>query len=362
MFKENLLKSNLQEIWSNISISKGVSGLYAIAPRSGKSQLALKIASKIKAKKILVVYPDNKIKLSWQEDIKKLKFKENITFTTYLSLHKHIDKYDLVCLDEIHATSEAQRLEIQKLLKINKIWIGLSGSLSKTTVKELNEYFPAKVIIEYSIEQAIKDGLIANYEIHVVSCELDDNVKTANSKGKLLTEKKKCDNYGYVIESLKRQGKSTMLLALARMRIIQNSLGKINKTKELLKKFKNERILIFTGLTKTANILGEFVHHSKNENEKEFIKFSKGISKFNHMAVCRIGQSGVNFFNLDRIVLNYFSSNQEDTLQKICRCLLLEENPDKTSKIYIVCSTEDFERNWLRKALQMFDQNKIYYE
>lgn len=358
----NEFKDKLQEEWSEKFIKSGLCGLVHIAPRVGKSRLALKIASKIKAKKILIVYPDNKIKNSWLKDIEEINFICNITYTTYLSLYKHINEYDFVIFDELHASSEAQREVIKNIIKINNRWIGMSGSFSKDTIIALNQYFKAKVIIDYSIEQAINDNIISNYEIHVVTCKLDDKILTANKAGKMISEKKRCDNYTWVIENLKKQGKPTFILALARMRLIQGSIAKINKTRELLEKFKNERVLIFSGLTKTANQFGATVHHSKNENEEEFKKFSNAISKFNHLSVVKIGNSGVTFKNLDKVILNYFDSNEESTAQKICRCLLLEEDSNKISHIYIICSDESFEQQWLKKSLKMFKQNKIHYE
>lgn len=355
-------KSEYQDIWSDLFIEKGNKGLLHLAPRSGKTRTALKIATKTKSKKILVAYPDNKIKNSWLKDVKDLDFQQDITYTTYLSLHKHIDKYDYVFLDEIHQTSDAQRQEITKLLKINSKWAGLSGSLSTKTIKELNLYFKASVIIEYSIEQAIKDGLISNYEIHVISCKLDNKIKFKNKKGKLVTEKQASDNYSYVIDWLRSQGRNTKFPAIHRMRLIQKSVGKINKTKELLETFKNERVLIFNGLTITANSFGALVHHSKDENEDEFIKFMNDQSKFKHLSVVKIGNSGVTFVNLDKIILNYFDSNEENTTQKICRALLLDEDLDKVAQIYIICTNEDYEKKWLQKSLKMFQQSKIYYE
>lgn len=356
------LKSNLQGKWSDVIIKSGVAGLTHIAPRSGKTRMALEVCHKIGAEDILVVYPDNKIKNSWLKDVKETDFQQEITYTTYLSLHKHVRKYDIVILDEIHASSEAQRDEIKALLKINTKWLGMSGSLSKDTITALNQYFKAKIIIDYPIEEAIRDGIISNYEIHIVTTKLDDKVLTKNKAGKMVSEKKKCENYTWVINKLREEGKSTFILALARMRLIQGSLAKINKTKELLERFKNERVLIFSGLTKTANAFGVTVHHSKNENEDEFVRFSNDESKFKHLAVVKIGNSGVTFKNLDIVILNYFDSNDESTTQKICRCLLLEEDSNKTSHIYIVCTNEEFELNWLKKALKMFKQSKITYE
>lgn len=356
------IKSKFQEKWSDIFIEKGNQGLLALAPRTGKCRLSLKIAEKNNCKEILVVYPDNKIKNSWLKDVQEIAFQANIVYTTYLSLHKHIRTYDYVFFDEIHQTSDNQRQEIVKVLQLNKKWAGLSGSLSTRTIRELNEYFKAKVVIEYSIEQAIKDGLISNYEIHIVSCKLDNKITFKNKKGQLITEKKASDNYSYVIDWLRSQGKSTMFPALARMRLIQKSVGKIEKTKELLQQFKDKRVLIFNGLTTTANAFGSLVHHSKNENEEEFVNFTNDNSKFKHLAVVKIGNSGVTFKNLDIILLNYFDSNEENTAQKICRALLLDEDPDKIAKIYIICTNEDYEKKWLQKSLKMFTQSKIYYE
>jgi len=358
----NELKDKLQDIWSNMAIKADCQGLIHAAPRTGKTICALRIAQKIKAKKILVVYPDNKIRNSWYNDVETIDFKENIIYTTYLSLHKCIDKYDIVFFDEIHDSSEAQREEMKKLLKINDKWIGLSGSLGKETIKEINQYFKAKIIVDYSIEQAIEDGIISNYEIHVVQCKLDTKILTKNAKGKLLSEKQKYDNYTYVIESLMRQGKPTFMLLLARMRLLQSSIGKFNKTKELLSKFKDKRVLIFAGLTKTADSLGVNVHHSKDENEQDFIDFANGTSNFNHLSVIRIGRAGVTFRNLDLIILNSFDGNEENTAQKICRCLLLEEDLDKVSHIYIIVTDEEAELKKLKKSLRMFKQSKITYE
>ena len=35
--------------------------------------------------------------------------------------------------------------------------------------------------------------------------------------------------------------------------------------------------------------------------------------------------------------------------------------PDKKAHIYIVCTVEDVERKWLKKALEFFDKDKIKY-
>ena len=47
-----------------------------------------------------------------------------------------------------------------------------------------------------------------------------------------------------------------------------SDLAKLNKTKELLKKHKDERVLVFCGVTATADSLGIPSYHSKKEEKK----------------------------------------------------------------------------------------------
>ena len=65
---------------------------------------------------------------------------------------------------------------------------------------------------------------------------------------------------------------------------------------------------------------------------------------------------------LNRVIINYFDSNGENLAQKINRCMAMEyDNPEKKAQIYIVCSTEDVEAKWLKKALEFFDKSKIKF-
>jgi len=165
-----------------------------------------------------------------------------------------------------------------------------------------------------------------------------------------------------VIDSLERQGKATMFLRLARMRIIQNSLAKMEATRKLLAKHKDERVLVFCGTTKIADSLGIPSHHSKSGVDELFTEFANGNDAINHMAVVKIGNTGVTYKPLNRVIINYFDSNAENLAQKINRCMAMEYNtPDKKAHIYIITSNEEVELKWLKKALEFFDKEKIKY-
>jgi superfamily II DNA or RNA helicase len=260
-------------------------------------------------------------------------------------------------LDEIHLLSEAQIEAVKELQCVSVL--GLTGTLSSHTEETLGLELKLPVLATYSIDQAIKEGVITDYQITVVGVPLDNKRKN-DYKGKLKTEKQQFDSYGYVIDQLERKGQNTMFLRLARMRVIQNSLAKMEKTKALLARHKDERVLVFCGLTSIADGLGIPVYHSKSGDKDVFEDFANGDG--NHLAVVKIGNTGVTYKPLNRVIINYFDSNAENLAQKINRCMAMEYNtPDKKAHIYIVCTVEDVERKWLRKALEFFDKDKIKY-
>lgn len=354
------LRDKRQQEFADVWMKNGKFGILNLCPRFGKIFTTINILEQMDDDiNILIAYPDLKIKSAWEEDFKKRKYKNpNITYTTHLSIKKHTEGfYDLVVLDEIHLLSEAQ-MEAVKELKCTKV-LGLTGTLSSYTEETLGLELNLPVLATYSIEQAIEEGVITDYEITVVGVPLDNKRKN-DYKGKLKTEKQQFDSYGWVIDQMERKGQNTMFLRLARMRVIQNSLAKMEKTRALLAKHKDERVLVFCGLTHIADQLGIPVYHSKAGDKETFENFASGEG--NHLAVVKIGNTGVTYKPLNRVIINYFDSNAENLAQKINRCMAMEyDTPDKKAQIYIVCSIEDVEKKWLRKALEFFDKSKIKY-
>jgi superfamily II DNA or RNA helicase len=355
------LRDKRQQEFANVWLKHGKFGILNLCPRFGKIRTSIHALNKLKPKSVLIAYPDNKIKDSWQADFEELGFDDSIvTYTTHLSLKKYANKnFDVVIIDEIHLLSEAQIEVCKDLLDINEQVLGLTGTLSSWTERTLRDDLHLHVLATYPIEKAIEEGVIVDYEIHVVRVPLD---KTKFNKygAKTKTEKKQFDDLTWVINKMDRDGANTMFMRLARMRIIQSSLAKINATKKLLTKHKDERVLVFCGTTKVADSLGVPSYHSKSSEKEMFQKFAEGEG--NHLAVVKIGNTGITYKPLNKVIINYFDSNAENLAQKINRCMAMEYNtPDKKAHIYIVCTDESVEQKWLKKALEFFDKNKIKY-
>jgi len=360
--KAMTLRDQRQLEFAKMWKDKGEYGILNLCPRFGKIRTSIHILKEFpEHATVLIAYPDNKIKQSWLDDFESLGYDNpNITFTTHLSLKKYVDKlFDLIIIDEIHLLSEAQIEVCQELLDSNDKVLGLTGTLSRDTKVTLSEELALNVVADYPLEKAIEEGIIVDYEITVVTTSLD-NVVNQMFGNKLKTEKQQFDSYGWVINKMQQDRKDTMFLRLARMRVVQSSLAKKDLTKRIIKKHQDERMLIFCGVTKVADDLGIPSYHSKSSEKKLFAEFAEG--KGNHMAVVKIGNTGVTYKPLNRVVINYFDSNGENLAQKIQRCTAMEyNNPDKKAKIYIVSTNEEVELKWLQKALEFFDRDKIKF-
>lgn len=356
----------LQNEWSdkyvkqhNIGFKKSILHLFQ---RTGKIRTTLLILEKLKYlnKRILIVYPDNRIKESWIEDIIKFNYNEQMTNITYCNISSvknyKDDFFDVLIWDEIHKFSENQAKIMQEVLENCPTVIGLSGTINKETEPLLWQYFNLEILVTYSSKEAIKDGLISNYLINVITVPLDTKIKTKNSKGKFLTEKQKYDNYTFVIEQLKRNNKSFMHLALHRNRILQSSISKINKVKEMLQQ--PGRYLVFTGLSKVADSLNIPSYHSKSKTDENIQDFLD--KKIDKLALAVTGGIGVSYKNLDGIILSNFTYDSQETSQIIARAMMLDYN-DKTANIYIICSTEPAELKKLKASLEDFDPLKIKF-
>jgi len=336
-------------------------GILHLCPRFGKIYTTINIMEKLKPAKVLIAYPDVKIKHSWETDFAKRGYDASgVTYTTHMSLKKHVGElYDLIVLDEIHLLSDRQVTAAIEVMEINRNVLGLTGTMTRWTRRALYDDLKLREVVRYPIEQAIAEGVLPDYHITVIRVPLDDKT-LRDYNGKWKSEKKRFSEFTYVINKIEEDGGNSIFMRLARMRIIQNSLAKLNKTKQLLKELQNERILVFCGVTAVADNLGIPVYHSKSGEKKVFDDFAEGVG--NQLAVIKIGNTGVTYKPLNKVIINSFDSNAENLAQRINRCMSMEyDNPDKKAEIYIISSTEETEDKWLEKALEFFDKSKVEY-
>jgi len=318
-----------------------------ISPRFGKTRMI--INNCFKDQNILIAYPSLPIKASWKNEFKELSIEDNnITYTTFASLKKlELAQFDLIIIDECHKLSDNN---VNQISKIHGKKIYMSGTISSKTRLKLR-ILNAPILIEYPIEQAVKDCVIADFEINVIYTTLEDKLK------------KSYNSISHKIEEIKYEIKSyglLKILSLRRMRMLHRSENKIICLQEIIKNLEGKRFLVFTSETLLANHLGIPAYHSLNKNENLKEDFCNGIG--NSLVVLKMFNQGVTVKPINSCVIHNYSSNPEELAQQLNRVTAFEyNNADKKAKVYITCIKDTQEEIWLQRALEFVPREKIFY-
>ena len=359
-------------------------GLLHIAPRVGKSKIVIDFLNHILKENeqltvtISAVYND--ILDSWVSELNKWECSVAAKLVNQRSITK--EHYsDILIIDECHTLSENQ---INNIHSLNfKYVIGLSGTITDKTHKELYPILTRKVIYYYPIEKAITDGIISNYNIVVYTLPLDNKdayIESGAANKKFLTTE--LSNYGYLTKqfnkfrmmSFKDPKFSNMKYKYAgmRSRFIYSAKSKVNLVNRFINSFSSdEPILIFTTLTDVANILNTDTHHSKSNVKSKYVDltnndeitnlelFKQGI--INRLAVCNMVSMGITIPNLKIAVFHQLQSSPELAQQKILRACNFVSR-DTIAQIFIFVYENTVDMDWLQQALEPFDHKKIRYD
>lgn len=334
------------------------SGYLDLAMRFGKCRTSIELLKKMYKKKcsLLITYPDNKLKQTWEDEMKLWDYKnENVTFVNFSSIKNYVNEtFDFIIIDEFHSASYNERDYFLSMFNTNTKVLALSGTVSKDTKFD----WSIPMIAKYSTEDGIQDGILADYQITVHFVNLDQLTLVKDAKGKMKSEKQKYDGYSWVIDKMRREGKSTMFMALARNRLSQSSIGKLNYLKKLLSTLRDKRVLVFTGLAKVADSIGIPSYHSKSKDDSNFKKFQEGEE--NHLALAAMGKVGVTYPELDCVILINFTYNAEESSQILNRAIKLDY-ADKIADLHVIALNEAPEIKKIKESLSMLDQKKIKY-
>ena len=98
-----MTKTEIQEKIINTIIQNNCRGIVLSSVRSGKSRILLKTIEKYfkgKNPKVLVLYPNIDIKLSWEKECEIIDYFPDITYCTFASMSKIIDdEWDCILVD-----------------------------------------------------------------------------------------------------------------------------------------------------------------------------------------------------------------------------------------------------------------------
>ena len=339
-------------------------GIVLASVRSGKCRMLLLAIRELSDNdldtSILVSTPQVDIMHSWREECEKLEYYPNIEYCNFKSLHKIQDnKYDYVVFDESHAIPLVNILPIvSKIVKNNDKVILASGTYSEDTLLNLKFSTGLQQIVDYSTDDAIKDGIVNNFKVEVHLFKLDNtkSVQFGGLKKWYSTDYKECQRMSKKIDN--SFGKDKMMAALFRMKMINSCQSLIRNVQQWIKDNPDKRFILFTGDEKVGMNYNIPMFNSKSKNNDVLKDFQEYRS--NSLCLIKKGGTGVTYEGLDTILITDINSNSETLEQRCGRSLLFEEG--KESVVHIFCSMEDFQLRWLESSLKSINPDRIIYK
>ena len=280
----------------------------------------------------------------------------HMEFTTYRSLPNQSSDYDVVYLDECHSLLPSHR---DWLLDFGGKIIGLSGTLPADVRSErgklVAEFCPP--VYTYDTDEAISDNILNDYQIliHKVHLNIEKTIKVENAGRVWYTSE--VANYEYWTNRIDMGAtpKELQISRIMRMKHMMNFNSKGHVAMKLLKSTKNKTIL-FANSQQQADDFGIPSYHSSNTmSEQNLLDFKEG--KIMQMSAVLQLNEGVNIPKLKEGIIMHAYGNERKSAQRIGRLLRL--NPKEKATIHILCYAGTVDVNWVRKALENFDQSKI---
>jgi superfamily II DNA or RNA helicase len=353
VIQEEALQALLPHYRAGVNISMGV----------GKTLIGLQHMNKNYTDycKFLVVAPKKAIIQSWKDEAVKHNYEHllpHITFTTYLSLDKQAEDYDILYADECH-----------NLLFSHDDWlssfqgkiVGLTGTAPKFKTSEkgkmVEQYCP--IVYSYDTDDAVSDEILNEYEIHVHMLPLN-SAKTIliSHAGKewYTSEQNVYDYWSKRIDDA-QGAKSLQIARIQRMKKMMEFTSKEALAISLSGQIK-DKCLIFANTMEQADRLCQHRYHSNNAlSETSLSEFKEG--KINKLSCVLQLSEGVNIPHLKQSIILHAYGNERKAAQRIGRTLRL--NPNEKAIINILCYKETIDVRWVQDALANFDQNKIKY-
>lgn len=369
--KINKAKDAKQKEALNVLINNPFNrGILSMCTGAGKSKVAIDYYKYLyehvynKNMNVLLVVPTEKLRdVNWLNEFTDWDAKDlydKLDRCCYASLSKIKDKtYDLVILDEVHRTTENNIV----FFKNNKVFhiVGLTATLPEDK-RELLKTIGLHEVFYLSLDEGVKLGIVAPFNINVIECKLDDKNKyiEAGSKDKRfkITEKQQYDYHNKQLRKLLfANGEYPQWLILKRMKFLTGLKSKTNVAKSILDTIPlDKKIIIFCGSIEQAENLCENTYHSET-NSEALDKFISGEVK--RLSCVNALNEGMNIPGIDIAVIVQVDSKDTNLIQRIGRVVRYREG--HLAEIYILSVSDTQDEKWVESALKSFDKTNIKY-
>jgi superfamily II DNA or RNA helicase len=309
--------------------------------------------------KFLVVAPKRSIFTEWEKQAEEHKLAHllpHITFTTYLSLPKQDLDYDVIYLDECHSLlfSHGDWLDSYP----GKI-LGLTGTPPRYDKSEKGEmvmqYCP--IVYEYTTDEAVESKILNDYEIIVHTLFLNSAKTLKVEKAGKTWYTSELASYEYWTRRIDDavSKKEQQIMRIKRMKDLMEFPSKRTLAGKLFSGI-SDKVLLFANTQEQADSFSVHSYHSNNPKSEENLELFRTGQITKLTAVLQLNE-GVNIPGLKQGIIMHAYGNERKAAQRIGRLLRL--NPNEKSTVHILCYQNTVDEQWVKSALEGFDQSKI---
>lgn len=291
---------------------------------------------------------------------------DQIDIVCYQSAHKLKDNnYSIVVCDEVHLGLSPVYREFFSNNTFDKI-LCLTA-----TLPEEDEYREilinlAPIAYQLTLDECVKLGLVAPYEVYCLPVELTDKEQTSYNKANKsfvhakyrLGQFNAFDTAQAVLAGKIDGDKGAAVLFYKAIRerkeVVQHAINKVSLAEKLVKKHKG-KTLVFSGtnaFTDTmAEALGGLAYHSgKSKKKREAILDQFKSNKNKILCSTKALNQGFDVPDSEIGIIAGLDSKALPMIQRIGRLLRLSE--DKIGKIFILYVKDSQEEKWLTNAVK----------
>jgi len=386
--------------------------LLECAPRVGKSILAIELVKKWNLFPFLILSNANSTNKQWITNIKQYNPQLEGLYDVYCyqSLH-NIDreKYKVVLLDELDLCTDNRYEHLFEFKPEH--WIGMSGTIDMEDIYRFKRLLKSIFHVKVDLLQAVKWGILPQPKIFSVALSLDNtkrylpfykgkdkrkknNIVPFNERWAAYKDKTKnaiiqCTETEYLqlLEeefqkwktweeefTLPMEERSNFLRTLIQKGFNQTTcrdkkmrLG--NERKKFFADIKNRhfkklisqlpeksRILVFCNDTRQADLLNEeFAVHSNRPGSEGLIDAFNN-KEINLLFSCKLLERGVDFIDVDYLIIVQSSGSQNSQIQKAFRIMLSDipkiivmYYPQTQDEQYVNRFLDQFKKEWIIK-------------
>ena len=331
----------------------------------------------------LIVIPKLVLIDNWKEEFRKFNAEyllEDVTFTTYVSLQKHVDKaWTGIVMDEVHHLSDRCK-EMFKCMRY-RCFMGLSATLKREVKSFLTLNINGLETVRMTLKDAIDNEVLPNPKVILIPMQLDRTmiseviVKNPKSEQSIecswnernyyrnrkdikvnihCTQQQWYDYYTNSIEWMKNKPvlKNAYLIKCGeRLKWLSNK--KTGFVKEILSHITRHRVITFCNSIEQSRLLGKHSINSKDGVAQDVLnEFNE--KRINKVTCVEILTEGLNVADCKIGLFAMLNGTQRLQIQKVGRTLR-----HKKPVIIIPYYKNTRDQEIVKKMIENYDENMV---